>query len=637
MRGPDGRTGRRPCPAGSASTRSPRPTTRPSATGSRSSRRRRPGHRGPAVIAAILPRRIGVHAHAPPTRAGGRRAPRRRAGHRGERRRRLHRRRPRPRLQPAPPRALPRGRLVERRHAVIVLNKADLADDLEGRLVAVEAIAPGVPVVVLSALTGDQPRRPAAAPATGPDRGRAGLVGRRQVDARQRAPRRGAPGHGRRPRGRLARPPHDHPPRAVRAARRRAARSTPRASARSRSPAPTRASRPPSTTSSSSPRHAASATAGTTASRAARSEAALAAGTLSAGPARQPPQARARAGPRGPRDRPAGACRAPAQVADHPQVRRRAHAAQVRRTTDDRHRGDQHADRLAGRCPGAPPVPGLRVPRVPRPGGLRADVARDVRGARADDIPWLPTADHLRIENEGDDGISPPTTSSSPRSTAWRSRSAGRDRVVRDGVPTYEIWGSIDPVARRRGIGTALFARNLARVHERAATIDPGLPVVIGTDAEDGQEGDRILAETNGFEPVRSFYLMRRDLSAPIPDAPLPDGHRAPAGDRGPASDDLRRPGRGVPRPLGPPRGQRARLRGDLRPQGAGHRALGGRLGGRRGRRRRRELDLGRRERSSSASSAAGSRRSASAGRGAGRASPGRSSPSRSGGSATRA
>jgi ribosome biogenesis GTPase len=38
---------------------------------------------------------------------------------------------------------------------VVVLNKADIARDLEGRLVAVEAIAPGVPVVVLSALTGD--------------------------------------------------------------------------------------------------------------------------------------------------------------------------------------------------------------------------------------------------------------------------------------------------------------------------------------------------------------------------------------------------------------------------------------------------------------------------------------------------
>ena len=38
---------------------------------------------------------------------------------------------------------------------VIVLNKADIADDLEGRLVAIAAVAPGVPAVVLSALTGD--------------------------------------------------------------------------------------------------------------------------------------------------------------------------------------------------------------------------------------------------------------------------------------------------------------------------------------------------------------------------------------------------------------------------------------------------------------------------------------------------
>jgi ribosome biogenesis GTPase len=38
---------------------------------------------------------------------------------------------------------------------VIVLNKADIARGLEERLVAVVGIAPGVPVVVLSALTGD--------------------------------------------------------------------------------------------------------------------------------------------------------------------------------------------------------------------------------------------------------------------------------------------------------------------------------------------------------------------------------------------------------------------------------------------------------------------------------------------------
>jgi ribosome biogenesis GTPase len=38
---------------------------------------------------------------------------------------------------------------------VVVLNKADVADDLEGRRVAVEAIAPGVPIVPMSARTHD--------------------------------------------------------------------------------------------------------------------------------------------------------------------------------------------------------------------------------------------------------------------------------------------------------------------------------------------------------------------------------------------------------------------------------------------------------------------------------------------------
>ena len=37
---------------------------------------------------------------------------------------------------------------------VVVLNKADLADDIDGRLVAVDAIAPGVPTVPVSAWTG---------------------------------------------------------------------------------------------------------------------------------------------------------------------------------------------------------------------------------------------------------------------------------------------------------------------------------------------------------------------------------------------------------------------------------------------------------------------------------------------------
>ncbi len=38
---------------------------------------------------------------------------------------------------------------------VVVLNKADIGRDVEGRRLAIEAIAPGVPILTLSALTGD--------------------------------------------------------------------------------------------------------------------------------------------------------------------------------------------------------------------------------------------------------------------------------------------------------------------------------------------------------------------------------------------------------------------------------------------------------------------------------------------------
>ena len=88
-------------------------------------------------------------------------------------------------------------------------------------------IAPGVPSSSLSALTGDHLADLGEYLRARSDRGRARVLGRRQVDARQRPARRAAPGDGRGPRRRLARPPHDDPPRAVPAARRRAAHRHP--------------------------------------------------------------------------------------------------------------------------------------------------------------------------------------------------------------------------------------------------------------------------------------------------------------------------------------------------------------------------------------------------------------------------
>ena len=163
--------------------------------------------------------------------------------------------------------------------------------------------------------------------------------------------------------------------------------------------------------------------------------------------------------------------------------------------------------------PGAPGIPGLRFRAFRDLADYEPMAAVMGVAARADGIPWLPSAESLRIENEGDDGISPPDDIVFAEIDGIAVAVAGSDRVVRDDVATYEIWGTVDPVARRRGIGAALFDRNLARVHERAAAIDPGLPVVISAHADDVEVGDRILIEQNGFESVRSFFLMRRDLT----------------------------------------------------------------------------------------------------------------------------
>ena len=136
---------------------------------------------------------------------------------------------------------------------VVVLNKSDLADDVDGRLVAVDAIAPGVATVAVSARTGEgldallahlRPGTTAAILGSS-GVGKSTLVNALLGEDRQATGE--VRGLG------FAWPPHDDPPRAVRAAGWRAARRHARASARSRCSAPTRASTPRSTTSSTSP------------------------------------------------------------------------------------------------------------------------------------------------------------------------------------------------------------------------------------------------------------------------------------------------------------------------------------------------------------------------------------------------
>lgn len=97
-------------------------------------------------------------------------------------------------------------------------------------------------------------------------------------------------------------------------------------------------------------------------------------------------------------------------------------------------------------------------------------------------------------------------------------------RAYRDGTLVAELLGDIAPEFRRRGIGTALYRANLARlVGECAVDPRPG-PREQRSYAMEIEAGSRALLEANGFVPIRYGFEMRRFLTGSLPEWPLPGG-----------------------------------------------------------------------------------------------------------------
>lgn len=173
---------------------------------------------------------------------------------------------------------------------------------------------------------------------------------------------------------------------------------------------------------------------------------------------------------------------------------------------------------------GAPPIPGLRF-RAWRDIDDYEPYAALLRATSlADGVPWLPTADQLRIQNEGNPNFDPVDDIILAELGGRVVACAGSESVVRDGKQIFEAWGRVHPSFRRRGLGTALHAWNIRRIRERAARIQPGEPIAVQDDAEDGEVGAIALLTREGFERVRIFYLMRRDVTEPLPHVDLPAG-----------------------------------------------------------------------------------------------------------------
>lgn len=93
-----------------------------------------------------------------------------------------------------------------------------------------------------------------------------------------------------------------------------------------------------------------------------------------------------------------------------------------------------------------------------------------------------------------------------------------------DGKREYRVNGAVLPEWRRHGIGQALLDLNEQRVRDLAASQETGNERVTGSWSNDRQAGRIALMRANGYQPVRWFFDMVRDLSEPIPEVPLPDG-----------------------------------------------------------------------------------------------------------------
>jgi len=102
------------------------------------------------------------------------------------------------------------------------------------------------------------------------------------------------------------------------------------------------------------------------------------------------------------------------------------------------------------------------------------------------------------------------------------SRVFWEDRL--DGTRSYGAFGWLDPEFRTRGIGTAMYEANEARLRSIAATHPADLPKKIMTYSAATDVSGVRLCEKHGFTPDMYLADMVRPNLEDIPDAPMPEG-----------------------------------------------------------------------------------------------------------------
>ena len=172
----------------------------------------------------------------------------------------------------------------------------------------------------------------------------------------------------------------------------------------------------------------------------------------------------------------------------------------------------------------APPIEGLRF-RRPRGDDADYEAIAEVMAAANlhDAIPWLPTAPTLRVGIETSIGVDPATDMVLTEIDGRAVAESGVERVMRGDGAVYEVWGTMRPDVRRRGLGRALLRENLRRSKERSDGEPAGQAVEVRGNAQENEVAHRALLESEGFEPIRWSFGMRRPTLTGVPDTLLPE------------------------------------------------------------------------------------------------------------------
>lgn len=144
-----------------------------------------------------------------------------------------------------------------------------------------------------------------------------------------------------------------------------------------------------------------------------------------------------------------------------------------------------------------------------------------------DDMDYFPTVEGLANDWAPTPGFDPPRDTILVEDGDRLVGLGGHDWRERDGkiVHNIELW--VHPDARRRGIGRRLLEWSEARARATVAAGtggSPDLPHVLKLGSGTHVQPGMAFAEASGYVPIRYGYEMRRDLSEPIPDVPMPEG-----------------------------------------------------------------------------------------------------------------